>query len=530
MSDEPLITYGMISADSDDESSTQPMETTTTTTTTTSKRRRLPSAPTGPQQKKKKTTTSTTTTPTPTTMELSAGAQHAAEEHAKLVAQVDKLATVRAMVISTNDEHVRVRLRNLGHPITLFGEGPGERRDRLREVLTALEMEGVDTAGLGMEGIVSDDENELAEEAFAEAELVYTQGSAELLESRVAIREYSLAAAEKRRAEESEERRGEGGVARLAADIRVAVNALGEYVGVASQRGGRRVLAYAAYAETGNHVATVSWDGSLKVWDVPSCQEVAGVEEAHLPRASAVEWAVGGGGALGSSQLALGSCGADHVVRLWDGGLGEIGTLSKHADRISRIAFHPMGRHLASASFDCTWRLHDLETQTELLLQDGHSRPVYGLGIHPDGSLLGSAGLDALARVWDLRNGRSIMTFEGHVHGILALDFSSNGYHMATGGDDNMIYLWDLRKQHAVYIIPAHTKLVSSLKFLPHAPSSLLSAGYDGSIRLWDGNDFSLAKSWDGHSDKVSSLSIAPSGSSFVSSSFDRTFKVWAKE
>ena len=237
MSDEPLITYGMISAESDDESSTQPMETTTTTTTTTTTKRRLPPAPTGTHPKRKKMlATPGPRTDTSSTMELSAGAQHAAEEHAKLVAQVDKLATVRAMVISTNDEHVRLRLRNLGHPITLFGEGPADRRDRLRDVLTALEMDGVDTQGLGMDGIVSDDENELAEEAFAAAELVYTEGSSDLVAARLAIKEYSLSAAEKRRAKEAAERGGDGGVARLAADIRVAVNAMGGYVGVASQR------------------------------------------------------------------------------------------------------------------------------------------------------------------------------------------------------------------------------------------------------------------------------------------------------
>ncbi|KAI9640300.1 hypothetical protein NHQ30_011350 [Ciborinia camelliae] len=31
---------------------------------------------------------------------------------------------------------VRARLREMGEPITLFGEGPGNRRDRLRQLLT----------------------------------------------------------------------------------------------------------------------------------------------------------------------------------------------------------------------------------------------------------------------------------------------------------------------------------------------------------------------------------------------------------
>ena len=44
-------------------------------------------------------------------------------------------------------------------------------------------------------------------------------------------------------------------------------------------------------------------------------------------------------------------------------------TFSGHLDRLARIAFHPSGRYLGTASFDKTWRLWHLETGVELLLQ-----------------------------------------------------------------------------------------------------------------------------------------------------------------
>ncbi len=50
----------------------------------------------------------------------------------------------------------------------------------------------------------------------------------------------------------------------------------------------------------------------------------------------------------------------------------------------------------ATASFDLTWRLWDVETGAALLEQEGHSRAVYAVGFHPDGSLAASAGLDAV--------------------------------------------------------------------------------------------------------------------------------------
>lgn len=45
---------------------------------------------------------------------------------------------------------------------------------------------------------------------------------------------------------------------------------------------------------------------------------------------------------------------------------------------------------MASASFDTTWRLWDVETAKELLLQEGHSKEVYAIDFQNDGALVGS--------------------------------------------------------------------------------------------------------------------------------------------
>jgi U4/U6 small nuclear ribonucleoprotein PRP4 len=86
-----------------------------------------------------------------------------------------------------------------------------------------------------------------------------------------------------------------------------------------------------------------------------------------------------------------------------------------HLDRLARVAFHPSGAYIGTASFDKTWRLWDVNTGIELLLQEGHSRSVYGIAFQQDGALAASCGMDALARVWDLRTGKSILALEGHV-------------------------------------------------------------------------------------------------------------------
>lgn len=51
--------------------------------------------------------------------------------------------------------------------------------------------------------------------------------------------------------------------------------------------------------------------------------------------------------------------------------------LKGHTHRIHKIAFHPSGRYIGTASFDMTWRLWDVETGKDLLEQEGHSRYLY---------------------------------------------------------------------------------------------------------------------------------------------------------
>jgi hypothetical protein len=68
-----------------------------------------------------------------------------------------------------------------------------------------------------------------------------------------------------------------------------------------------------------------------------------------------------------------------------------IAVMKGHQDRICRVAFHPSGNYVASASFDTTWRLWDINTSKEILLQEGHSREVYAVEFQDDGALAASA-------------------------------------------------------------------------------------------------------------------------------------------
>ena len=78
-------------------------------------------------------------------LELNSRALRAQDEHAQKLRAAEIQARARRIVVATDDSEVRITLRHLGHPITLFGEGAVERRDRLREVLAARQLDGLPT-------------------------------------------------------------------------------------------------------------------------------------------------------------------------------------------------------------------------------------------------------------------------------------------------------------------------------------------------------------------------------------------------
>ncbi len=70
-----------------------------------------------------------------------------------------------------------------------------------------------------------------------------------------------------------------------------------------------------------------------------------------------------------------------------------IAVMKGHLQRVCRVAFHPSGDYVASASFDTTWRLWDVNTAKELLLQEGHSKEVYAIEFQDDGALVASGSV-----------------------------------------------------------------------------------------------------------------------------------------
>lgn len=461
----------------------------------------------------------------------------------ELLEQQSRNQIAKTLAVPTSDDDVRKRLREYGEPITLFGEDKADRRDRLRRIILDKQINGelqdVDIEGLETAG---------AEEEEEEEEEFYTPGEQELLQARQAIAEYSIARSRERLQYQ-----------RYLADMPFpkhysyrkerVVDRLKKYGLLGTQFGFDRPVSIARFSPNAQKAAIGSWSGEIKIISIPNLTEEHSFNGGVQNEKVGLAWHPQATLTQTPATVNLASGGTQGNVSLWNlESNSPIAVLEGHESRVARMDFHPSGKYLGTASYDTTWRLWDLETEEELLMQEGHAKEVFAIKFHPDGSLAATGGLDAIGRIWDLRTGRSVVTLDGHARGIYGLDISPNGYHVATGSADGSIKLWDLRQHKCIFTIPAHQTIVSDVKFYSSGcvppilqdqenveiQSStgmyLVSSSYDRTIKIWNSDTWTQIKTLEGNPDKVMSVDISSDDKYIISSSWDRTVKLWAQE
>ena len=480
-----------------------------------------------------------------------AGPGQQSKQASAILSDFRKKREAAAIAVPTDDKRVRADLRSRGEPITLFGERPEDRRDRLRELLYTAQQ-GDDDESMQDATPAADGEDEVGE--------FYTEGLPELVQARRDIARYSLPRTAKRIAHQRTE--STIPVARHVQHRNAIKGHLSGFELFGSQIASERAVSIVRFSPDNQVIASGDWSGSLKLLDIPNLETKA-VLRGHKGMISGVAWhptAAYTSQDSSSDQLSLVSGGGEGDVNLWS--LAQdtpISTLSGHTARVSRTEFHPSGRYLASASYDTTWRLWDLDTTTELLLQEGHSKEVHTISFNVDGSLLASAGLDSIPRIWDLRTGRTVMLLESHTAPVFAVDWGTDGVRVLTGSSDGFAKCWDLRAVRETASIGAHRNGVSDIRWFKGADGPLspnvnddikmangtegedevqpkkagtffISSGFDKTVNIFSADDWALCKSLTGHDNTVLSCDVTSDAKWIASCSRDRTVKLWARD
>ncbi len=494
--------------------------------------------------------------------------------HAEVLKQFEAQKRARTIVVPTAIEDVKARLRQLGHPVTLFAEGHVDRRERLREVIAKLELNEEELNTLQVvfpivfsgysymstnqtymnktapsSGDKQHQQSGVSQEQMVKQKEVFYSAALESLQLvRKLLCPDTFQAAHERLLNTKRIREDEQ--LQAAEDKK----ALGLYTHCkdmnlnASQFGDERPLTAVRYSADGSMVASGSLGNSVKLWDSGSLTSL-GVLRHHVDRVTAVAWHPqssfsGDAPCLLASSSGDGSCNLYDCRPLLEG--GEAGgdsamdvetassatkalrsRLTGHHGVVSSCAFHPMGRLLGTAGHDFSWRLWDVESGAELLLQDGHVKECSALAFHGDGSLCMTGDAGGVVLLWDLRSGQCVAPFQGHIKKISGVSFNCNGYQAATCSLDNTVKIWDLRKKKCSYTLPAHSNVLSDATF-SRSGELLLTASFDGTIKIWGARDYRILRTLSGHGGKVMACDFSPDEQHVVSAGYDRTVKLWA--
>jgi WD40 repeat protein len=188
-------------------------------------------------------------------------------------------------------------------------------------------------------------------------------------------------------------------------------------------------------------VATGSLDGTVKLWDVASGNELATLK-GHKSWVNSVAFTADG------TLLATGS--SDGTVKLWDVATRrEQATLKVPTGEVRSVAFAPNGKVLAAGIRYGTVKVWDVVTRKELASIKGHASDVWTVAFAPDGKTLASGDGDwnqpGDVRLWDTARWGERAALK-HTGEVLCLAFTPDGKSLAAGSWDKTIKVWDVSR------------------------------------------------------------------------------------
>lgn len=273
---------------------------------------------------------------------------------------------------------------------------------------------------------------------------------------------------------------------------------------------------YVDFSPDGRQIASVSIDGTVRLWDVQTGQEIKQFF-GHQATTLLIDFSPDGRFLVTTSS--------DRTVRLWDIQTGQ--EISQFAgDGLgSGIDFSSDGKKMLIAnpgkveiravpSSDIIFEFNTDETDTGLVAQ-----------LSPDGNYIITSPVRGQVKLWDAHTGTELRLLTGHVGWVGWAVFSPDSQYVLTTGQDGTGRIWDVETGNELRRFVGHSDAIFNGFFSPDG-KYVVTGSYDKTARVWDVASGRELERFSGHTDFVS-VAFSPNSQMIATASGDRTIKLW---
>lgn len=229
----------------------------------------------------------------------------------------------------------------------------------------------------------------------------------------------------------------------------------------------------------------------------------------------------------------------DKTAVLWDAApawkldrtIGSYENASSFVDRVVALAFSPDGKLLATGGGEPSrsgelkiWNVADGKLVKHIA--DAHSDTVFGLEFSPEGQYIASAAADRFIKVFEVATGSRTRSFEGHTHHVLDVGWRADGKVLASAGADNVVKVWDFVSGEQLKTSQPLPKEATSINFVTDTSTFLVACG-DKTVRLFNADNATSAKTFSGGNDFMYSTAVTANGKLVVGGGQDSVLFIW---
>jgi WD40 repeat protein len=277
-------------------------------------------------------------------------------------------------------------------------------------------------------------------------------------------------------------------------------------------------VGHAALGPDGMRIATGSRDGSVRVWSVPSGENLFG----DLQHSNAVAEVSFSGD--GKRLLSLDRSGR---IYLWDATDGRPLIPSwRPKGEVRHAEFDPAGQSIVTAHADGVAHVWDVTTGKLIASTKKESTWLTHAAFSPDGKRIVTSAGGHVARVWDATTGQAVAQLSGHKNVVVSGAFSPDGQKVVTCSFDGTARVHEAGTGKALSAPIRHGGLVTSARFHPDG-ERVLTASADGTVRLWSiGPVTRFALPWGG--EPMRAVNVSRGGDALLVQDGSNVLQAWS--